>query len=255
MSSTGPRFSWAWLLDWFLAYAYWDWLFSIPTDVREGDFAVTECSLDKGHARNIVAEAKNYECLRNQLAYILATAEWETAHTMEPVKEAYWLSESWREENLRYYPWYGRGFVQLTWEENYRRAQEELGLGTMLTDDPDKALDPGIAAQVLVKGCMEGWFTGKKVPDYCTLQSSDYVNARRVVNGTDHATDIAALAMDFEALLLAEGYGVDTTPPDRPEIELPELDLDKIAALLTQSAEAIEELRDRVAELERWRKS
>jgi hypothetical protein len=61
-------------------------------------------------------------------AYALATACHETAYTMQPVREAFWLSEAWRRTHLRYYPYYGRGYVQLTWEDNYKRADLELGL-------------------------------------------------------------------------------------------------------------------------------
>src|SRR5438045_92240 len=53
------------------------------------------------------------------VAYGLATAWHETAAQMQPVREAYWLSEDWRKANLRYFPWYGRGFVQITWQANY----------------------------------------------------------------------------------------------------------------------------------------
>ena len=42
------------------------------------------------------------------LAYMLATTFHETARTMLPVREAYWLSEDWRKQHLRYWPWYGR---------------------------------------------------------------------------------------------------------------------------------------------------
>lgn len=195
-------------------------------------------SLDKGHARNIIAVAQSCGVLRNQLAYILATSEWETAHTQEPVKEAYWLSEQWRKDNLRYYPWYGRGFVQLTWEENYANAQTQLGLGTKLTDNPDNALDPDIAAKVLVMGSMEGWFTGKSIPDYITLQQSDYVGARRVINGTDKASEIAAIAKDFEALLLAEGYGETPVEPETPPAS------DDLEARYAQLEDRIQRLED-----------
>ncbi len=59
-------------------------------------------------------------------AYALATACHETAYTMQPVREAFWLSENWRRTHLRYYPFYGRGYVQLTWKANYERADREL---------------------------------------------------------------------------------------------------------------------------------
>lgn len=179
-------------------------------------------NLDLGHTRLIISKAEKRGVLRNQLAYLLATARWETNHTIEPVKEAYWLSEQWREDNLRYYPWYGRGFVQLTWDYNYKKADDKLSLGGSLIANPDRAMEPGIAADILVLGCMEGWFTGKKIPDYIDLQHSDFVNARRVVNGTDKASEIAEIAKDYDAALLDEGYGVEL-PPD-PETPTKECD-------------------------------
>ena len=59
-------------------------------------------------------------------AYGLATAWWETNKTMQPVREAYWLSEAWRKPNLRYYPHYGRGYVQLTWKGDDKHPAYEL---------------------------------------------------------------------------------------------------------------------------------
>ena len=59
---------------------------------------------------DILAAAKAQGvCMREQVAYLLATAFHETAQTMQPVREAFWLSEDWRRANLRYYPYYGRG--------------------------------------------------------------------------------------------------------------------------------------------------
>lgn len=158
----------------------------------------------------IIKVGEKHGLLRNELAYVLATTEWETNRTFQPVKEAYWLSEDWRKKNLRYYPWYGRGFVQLTWEANYKKAGKKLGVD--LTTNPDKAMDPNIAAEVLVVGMKEGWFTGKKLSDYITLKKSDFLNARRIVNGTDKAKEIEALAKKYDKELLASGYGVSKAP-------------------------------------------
>lgn len=163
--------------------------------------------LNHGDTAGIIAEAKARGILRNQLAYILATAKWETNHTLRPVEEAYWMSDDWRRKNLRYYPWHGRGYVQLTWEENYKRAQRELELGHLLTEDPDAAMHPNIAKKILITGMMEGWFTGRKLGDYVTLTASDFENARRVVNGTDKAAKIAAIAREYDRALKAVGYG------------------------------------------------
>ena len=132
------------------------------------------------------------------VAYGLATADIETAHTFQPVREAYWLSEDWRKKNLRYYPHYGRGYVQLTWPANYERADRELGLGGSLIANLDRAMEPEIAAAVMVRGRTEGWFTGKR---RATSLPGDYVNARRIINGTDKAKQIAGVAEMFERAL------------------------------------------------------
>lgn len=153
-------------------------------------------NLDLGYTQELIKAAKEKGLLRNQLAYLLATAYWETAHTMKPVKEAYWLSETWRQKNLRYYPWYGRGYVQLTWEANYKKASTELGVD--LIGNKDLAMDPVIAAKIAVLGMVEGWFTGKKLSDYITLQKSDFVSARRIINGTDKADKIADIAKQYD---------------------------------------------------------
>lgn len=163
--------------------------------------------LDLGYTRALIEECGRQGLLRNQAAYVLATALWETAHTMKPVEEAYWIpnAAAWRKKHLRYYPWYGRGFVQLTWEENYKSAGEKLGVD--LAHHPELALDPGTACEIAVTGMREGWFTGKKLADYITLKKSDFRGARRIINGTDKAQSIADLATIYDKSLKAIGYG------------------------------------------------
>jgi predicted chitinase len=125
---------------------------------------------------------------------------------MKPVSEAFWIpnAEEWRKKHLRYWPWYGRGFVQLTWEDNYKFAEEQLGVA--LTERPELALDPGIACEIIVTGMREGWFTGKKLSDYIDLKRSGFKQARRIINGTDKAQSIADLAKLYDTALKAEGY-------------------------------------------------
>lgn len=155
----------------------------------------------------------------NDLSYIIATAWWETAQTMTPVREAYWLSEAWRRKNLRYYPYYGRGLIQITWESNYRRMGEEIGLGDQLVFDPDKALEWDVALPCLFIGMEKGLYTGKKLDDYIDdIDESDsedlreYKNARRIVNAMDKATTIGELALTFERALKKGGYKVEKKP-------------------------------------------
>ena len=134
----------------------------------------------------------------SQVAYIDATVQWETAGTWQPVKEAYWVNnaEEWRKNNLRYYPWYGRGLVQLTWENNYRKYADILGMP--LVDQPDLACEMDVALFVLCHGFATGLFTGRKISDYIyTDEPKDFVNARRCINGTDKAQEIANIAMEY----------------------------------------------------------
>ncbi|HSS56278.1 MAG TPA: hypothetical protein VLK79_16650, partial [Gaiellales bacterium] len=63
------------------------------------------------------------------LAYCLATAWHETAFTMQPIIED--GGESYL-KSKPYYPWYGRGLVQLTWEDNYQKQDDKLALGGAL---------------------------------------------------------------------------------------------------------------------------
>lgn len=178
--------------------------------------------LTLGYTNVIIIKGRKAGLSLQAMAYVLATAYHETAHTMKPVVEAFWLSEAWRKKNLRYYPWHGRGFVQLTWEKNYIRAGKELGID--LTTDPNVVLQPGISAEILVHGMQKGWFTGKDLDDYIDdVDENDdedlkeYKASRKIVNGVDKALEIGKLALQYEKLLKAAGYGlVDTEKPSQP---------------------------------------
>jgi len=135
--------------------------------------------------------------LPDQAAYVLATVEWETAGTFKPVEEAYYLAskaDAYR-QGLRYYPYYGRGYVQLTWENNYRKYAQIMGLD--LVGNPTLALEPKTALFILVHGFKTGAFTGKKLTDYINGDGADFVEARRCINGTDKAEEIAGLAEKY----------------------------------------------------------
>lgn len=135
------------------------------------------------------------------LAYMLATDKHETNATMQAVREAYWLSEEWRRTHLRYYPYYGRGLVQLTWEANYRAMSSVVG--DDLVNKPDLALELHHAVQIMFHGMEHGIFTGKKLGDYFNGTTDNPVEARRIINGTDKAQLVAAYFYDFLAALKA----------------------------------------------------
>lgn len=167
------------------------------TSLSQGQVNGCETLLSEGEGRG-----SRLPCL----AYVLATAYHETAHTMQPVEE--YGKGRGRKYGVPAGPYgkvyYGRGYVQLTWLENYQKAGEKLAIN--LVKYPEQALKPDIAAEILFAGMEEGWFTGKKLDDYLTVVATDYVGARRIVNGTDKASLIAGYARDFETALKAAGY-------------------------------------------------
>jgi putative chitinase len=134
------------------------------------------------------------------LAYILATVYHECATTMWPITE--YGSQSYL-QGKEYWPYIGRGFVMITWEDNYRNASQQLSLtGTRdLVEHPELALDSLISARILFRGMAEGWFTGKKLGQYFNESKNDPVNARQIVNGNDDDDLIAGYHADFLAAL------------------------------------------------------
>lgn len=152
------------------------------------------------------------------LPYILATTFHETAGTMQPIEEygkgkgrPYGEPDS--DTGKTYY---GRGYVQLTWKENYQKASKfvfdtNYDLNSVdFAENPELALTPFYSVQLTLNGMLDGWFTGKKLDDYRLDDGSyDYRNARRIINGMDKASLIAGYAMEFEsALRLAIGQEI-----------------------------------------------
>lgn len=142
-------------------------------------------------------------------SYMLATTAWETAYTMQPIDEkggdAYFtrlydisgtrpkLAQQYgnvlRGDGIKFH---GRGDIQLTWHDNYKAAGDYLGID--LVGNPALALDPLNAVKIMWFGMKTGMFTGHKLAEYLGNGKLDWVNARRIINGTDHANEIAAIA-------------------------------------------------------------
>lgn len=109
---------------------------------------------------------------------------------------------------------YGRGLVQITWDENYEKADKRLGLNGALIRDYNLATRLDIAVTILIRGMVEGWFTGKKLSDFKT-----YKAMRAIVNGKDRADLIAQYAEAFEDALATIQQPLDHVPvqtPDKP---------------------------------------
>lgn len=148
------------------------------------------------------------------VAYGFATSFHETGQKMQPV------TEIGRGRGKPYgvpgkhggqVP-YGRGDVQLTWDGNYEKADDELGLNGALLDDFNLALNTEISARIMVRGMTEGWFAGDKVgrhkfarylPAKGLVTSQQFTAARRIINGIERAEMVAGYAMPFQRALVA----------------------------------------------------
>lgn len=168
------------------------------------------------------------------LAYALATAYHETGRRMVPVREGFASTDRGARAAVtslarqrgpksavaRYaqpvgpygHVYYGRGHVQLTWLDNYRKSSADAGVD--LVKFPDMMLDPKISARILVLGLLDGrWGGGKGLRLY--LDKGDWVGARRTVNIQDKAQQIAGYAKAFMAALDAAKV---VTPQPAPKL-------------------------------------
>jgi hypothetical protein len=106
--------------------------------------------------------------------------------------------------------YYGRGYIQLTWQENYLRAGRALNIGgspDALADDPSLAMDPQNAYNIMVWWMTEGSPTGDALSDHINGNDADYLGARAIINPYDkNAQDVADNAQDYQRILSASEY-------------------------------------------------
>lgn len=161
-------------------------------------------------------------------AYMLATVKAETG-TYLPIEEnaALWKKKSGKGEYAEEVTltgadgkavtdalgkpvkgrYFGRGYVQLTWRDNYLKLGTALGLGDGLARAPERALEPDLAYRICSLGMREGSFTGVGLPRFIDGDKCDYRNARKIINGLDRADEIAGYAIGFEALMMLSTSG------------------------------------------------
>jgi putative chitinase len=130
------------------------------------------------------------------LAYCMATVFHETAYTMEPIEEyGRGSGKPYGEPTGPHHEaYYGRGYPQLTWEDNYIKGEaalaERYGLSVPLHEYPHRMLEHEPSALVLYDGMIVGWFTGVGLPKFFDADTEDPYEARTVVNGHDKASTI-----------------------------------------------------------------
>jgi hypothetical protein len=175
------------------------------------------------------------------IAYMLATTFHETAQTMQPISE-YGHGEGHEygiEDPETGQTYYGRGYVQLTWRDNYRRATQKLEL--FGADDLEwhagQALEPGIAFEVMAVGMTEGWFTGEALPDYFNEMTDDPVNARAIINN-DVASMGETIAGYYHAFLTAL-QGALIKEPAEPTIDIALMTTGRVTISVTLNGELV----------------
>lgn len=172
------------------------------------------------------------------LAYMLATTYHETSKEMWPIEEygkgsgqPYGVPDPETKQT-----YFGRGFVQLTWRDNYHRATIELGLYG--TDDiewhAEKALDGVIAARVMFRGMYYGWFRKdgggpQTLPRYFGPSVDDAYMAREIINGDktkvpswSNGVSIGNLIKGYHQKFLKalQAAAIDDAPMPGPEPEV-----------------------------------
>lgn len=171
------------------------------------------------------------------LAYILATAFWETGGRMYAVREGLCddsacaiahLEELWAKRMVTWRYWdpdpttgksyYGRGQVQLTHLTNYGKVGGQLArvvedeqfadLDQRLINEPDLALTDWVSTAALMEGMIGGWYNrefGKGLSSYINSSApSDraaYQQARRTVNVLDQNDRLAKYAIEIHRFI------------------------------------------------------
>jgi predicted chitinase len=177
--------------------------------------------LQSGQVQGITAILDKWEATRaaaddRWLAYMLATAYHETARTMQPVREtlrstddqaiavlenAYkkgqlpWVSNPYWRKDAQGRSWLGRGLVQLTHFDNYKRMGAKIGID--LVTDPSVAMKMDVALDIMFIGMEQGLFTSSGLPKFFSGPKEDWVNARKIINGLERAPQIADYGKTF----------------------------------------------------------
>lgn len=151
------------------------------------------------------------------LAYMMGTVLRECGRPMAPVREGFAKTDAAarayvKRKGYRYAKvvngnvYYGRGLVQVTWIENCKALTDlahAQGFDVDFVANPDLLLEPKWAVWAMFEGMSRGTFTKKKLSDYFNDRTADWMNARRIINGLDHAAEVAGNGKMFFADLIA----------------------------------------------------
>jgi RHS repeat-associated protein len=140
----------------------------------------------------------------SHIAYMLATAQHESRMGATMLEDSSGWQYEGRKDLGNVKPgdgplFKGRGYAQLTGRTKYKEFSRVTGVD--LVGKPDRALEPSIAARVLVHGMVHGSFTGVGLRMFGSDPEFDFFNARKIVNSLDRAAKIAKIAMKYRELM------------------------------------------------------
>lgn len=152
--------------------------------------------------RFITSECDQYGITDNRMvAYILATCYHESRFKSIPEIRAEVGTEIWKmQEKYWHTGYYGRGYSQITWRKNYHKFSQVVGRD--LVKNPDDVLIPEVGAKILVYGMYFAAFSGVGLKKYFTDKKTDWLGARRIVNGNFQADRVAVAAQKILPLLM-----------------------------------------------------
>jgi len=177
-----------------------------PSNVITNDDVInaTLISLDTNRIDDIIDIVNTWNVYGDgdirKLCYILATAFHESRVGLFMTEISSGEQYEFRQDLGNVYPgdgplYKGRGYVQITGRVNYQKFSSILGID--LISQPTLATVPQYAARIMIHGMINGSFTGVSLSNYINSFNADYINARRVVNGTDRSSLIAGYCTDI----------------------------------------------------------
>jgi len=141
-------------------------------------------------------------------SYMLATTYHETAITWQPI------AEYGKGKGRKYgdpvgpynHVYYGRGLTQNTWLDNYKMLTDAWNRShpdnpVDFVKNPDLLLKMEYSYWAMSYAMRNGSYTGVGLKKYFNEKVTDPINARRIINGTDCAEQIANYYDKFMAIL------------------------------------------------------
>ncbi len=221
--------------------------------------AAAECPVDAVRANwpKLVEQIEHCGLTNRSLWLgLIGTVAIESASTFRPVREAFYLgepepAESYR-KTLRYYPFYGRGFIQNTWRDSYAELGPKIaalwGAGADdptfdLVANPDNLLDPDMSAAAAAT-----FFRDKAGGALAAAAArGDWAEVRRLVYGGADPQGTARVARIASALTASAPPAPAPTPVDDRDEKIAAYEL----ALRTLRDKTIPDLQAQVTELNR----